>query len=311
MELTTAAAQSILGIAPIEVELIQRENDMWTLTAGSEVFYLKAHTKDWYGGVPSGKVVNHEVSAYRILADLELATPEIVTYSTTCDNPLGWPYFVMRQLDGVSLTSAPSPEALRAVGAYLATMHAATFEHPGPFIDGPPAAALDPDVWQHWICRFERKLAKLFSTWSEDLHHPAMDELTRLFADTLPALRASYEPPRFVHGDCHAEQFFVVVDRVTGVVDMEIASAGSHLEDFLKFGINMAGNRCGFAWWEPFFDGYGAEPDFDLVRLIFAGAHHINFTCGDHPWPGSRAQIMQHILNSGDWSELFDLTRIG
>ena len=43
-------------------------------------------------------------------------------------------------------------------------------------------------------------------------------------------LRSSYEPPRFVHGDCHANAFFLVEEaglwRVTGTVDMEVASAG-------------------------------------------------------------------------------------
>lgn len=311
LTLTSQAAATILGRSSVDVELLHRENDMWRLTAGGDVFFLKSHTKDWYAGRPTGPVVNHEVSAYRMLAELGLPTPEIVAVSADVDNPLGWPFFVMRALDGVSLTSAPTSAGLRAAGAYLARMHAATYAYAGPFVDGPPSGPLADDVWQHWICRFERRLAKLIEVWSDDIGHRSMDALTRLFADTLPTLRASYDPPRFVHGDCHAEQFFVRDGEVTGVVDMEIASAGSPLEDFLKFGINMAGQRCGFAWWEPFFAGYGAEPEFDLIRLIYAGAHHINFTCGDHPWPGTREQILTHILDASDWSELFDLTRIG
>ena len=43
-------------------------------------------------------------------------------------------------------------------------------------------------------------------------------------------LRSSYDPPRFVHGDCHANAFFLVEEegswRVTGTVDMEVASSG-------------------------------------------------------------------------------------
>lgn len=91
MELTTAAAQSILGHDDVEVALIRRANDMWRLTAGDDAFYLKAHTKDWYGGRADNTVVRREVSAYRWLADQGLPTPEIVAVSTDSDNPLGWP----------------------------------------------------------------------------------------------------------------------------------------------------------------------------------------------------------------------------
>jgi hypothetical protein len=56
------------------------------------------------------------------------------------------------------------------------------------------------------------------------------------------------------------------------------------------------------------FEGYGREPDFDLIRLLLIGHAQINFTClGDRSWPGTRADILRHILSSRTWDELFDL----
>ncbi|GAB3417237.1 hypothetical protein GCM10027569_41140 [Flindersiella endophytica] len=232
-----------------------------------------------------------------------------------------------RELEGEALTdliprlpAAEAAAALRAAGDYLGRMHTLTFDHPGYLLDGPPAGPPDPDRWQHGIWRLERLLNQAFSLWAEDskLVDPAtMDVVSGLLVDQLPALRAAYQPPRFAHGDCHASQFFLACKenhwRVTGVVDLEVASAGSPLEDLLAFTIELAG-RLGarpLRWWEPFFEGYARPVDFDLLRFRLLGVHHVNYTChGENSWPGTRADIVRHLTSARTWTELFDLERI-
>lgn len=330
LSLTPEQAAALLPSLPagdVKVEFLRPENHGWRITAGGDAFFLKAHTKPWYGGQPSPQVVRHELTAHRLLREAGLATPEVVGSSLSCDNPLGWPYFVTRALEGDALTDLlprlPQPaadSALRTVGEYLARMHALTYDHPGYFVDGPPSAPPDPNRWQHPIWRPERLLNETFALWSEDskLVGPAtMDAVSGLLAAQLEALRASYQPPRYVHGDCHASQFFLARGpggwRVTGVVDLEVASAGSPLSDFLKLTIELAG-RFGarpLRWWEPLFDGYGTPVDFDLIRLCLLAAGHINYTChGPNSWPGTRADIVRHLTSSRTWTELFDLERL-
>jgi aminoglycoside phosphotransferase (APT) family kinase protein len=329
LSLTPVQAAELLpfSVRDVNVEFLRPENHSWRIVADGHAFYVKAHTKDWYGGQPSPRVVQHEATAHRLLREAGLPAAEVAGFSLSCDNALGWPYMLTRELEGEALTdllprlgSADAEAVMRVVGEHLAAMHAITFDHPGPLVDGPPSGPPDPGQWQHWIWRLERLLTHAFKVWTEDASAvgPAtMDAVSGLLADQLPALRASYEPPRFVHGDCHASQFFLAGKggswHVTGVVDMEIASAGSPLEDFLKFGIEMAG-RFGvrpLRWWEPLFDGYGTPVDLDLLRLRLLSVGHLNYAChGPNSWPGTRADIVRHLASARTWDELFDLERI-
>ncbi|WP_460523680.1 phosphotransferase family protein [Flindersiella endophytica] len=329
LSLTPAQAAELLPFAVhhVNVEFLRRENHSWRITADGEAFYVKAHTKPWYHGQPSPQAVRREATAHRLLAEAGLPTPEVVGSSSSCANPLGWPYLLTRELEGEALTDLlprlPRPEAeaaLHAVGEHLAAMHGITFEYPGPLTDGPPSGPPDPGQWQHWICRVERMLTHAYTVWAEDatLVSPAtMDGVSGLLANQLPALAASYEPARFVHGDCHASQFFLARKenqwQVTGVVDLEIASAGSPLEDFLKLGIELAGcfGVRPLRWWEPLFDGYGSPPDVDLLRLRLLTVGHLNYAChGENSWPGTRAGIVRHLTTARTWTNLFDLERI-
>ncbi len=310
----------------VHVELIATGNHTWRIAAADETFYAKAHTKSWYGGKPVGDVVRHEVTAHRLLRERGLPTPEIVDASLTCNNPLKWPFMLTRALDGSALTDLlprlardDANAALRQVGAHLSQMHSITFDHPGYLVDGPPAGPPDPHQWQHGIWRFERYLTHAISSWADledDLDLPTMDAVAGLAADKMADLRDTYEPPRFVHGDCHASQIFLTRGdgswQVSGVLDMEVASAGSPLSDFLKLVIEMAG-RFGASqrWWEPLLDGYGQPVDLDLIRLALTAADHINYTClGAHAWPGTRPQIVRHLVRAQNWSELVDLSQI-
>lgn len=312
----------------VQVDLIATGNHTWRVAAGGEIFYVKVHTKSWYGGKPDGNVVRHEITAHRLLHEHGLPTPDVISSSFSCDNPVRWPFMLTRALDGTALTdlmprlaSDDADEALRQVGGHLAQMHSITFDHPGYLVDGPPVGPPDPNKWQHGIWRLERFLTHAIASWAyvkDDLDLPTMDAIAELLADKIADLRASYRPPRFVHGDCHASQFFLTEAeggwQVTGVVDMEVASAGSPLSDFVKLVIELAG-RFGASplrWWEPLLDGYGKPVDFDLVRLALTAADHINYTClGPHAWPGTRAEIVRHLVRARSWSELVDLSLIG
>lgn len=324
--------EHVAGLLPVaardvHVELIATGNHTWRVVAGGEIFYIKVHTKSWYGGKPVGDVVRHEITAHRLLHEQGLPTPEVVSSSFTCDNPLRWPFMLTRALDGTALTELlprlarhEADDVLRHVGGHLARMHSITFDYPGYLVDGPPVAPPDPNRWQHDIWRFERFLSHAISSWAEvqdDLDLATGDALAVLVADKMADLRASYQPPRFVHGDCHANQFFLAKTdsgwRVSGVVDLEVASAGSAVSDFLKLVIEMAG-RFGagpLRWWEPLLHGYGRPVDFDLLRLVLTAAGHINYTClGAHRWPGTRAEIVRHLVRARNWSELVDLSGI-
>lgn len=139
-----------------------------------------------------------------------------------------------------------------------------------------------------------------------------MDGLSRLIVGAMDVARAAFEPPTFTHGDCHANGFFLDHDdaglwSTTGVLDLEVASAGCPAFDINKLVIELAGRMAGtgYRWWIPLFDGYGDEPDFDLTRLLLAGASHINYTChGQHAWPGTRADILNRIVTAADWDFL-------
>ena len=124
-------------------------------------------------------------------------------------------------------------------------------------------------------------------------------------------LKSCYEPPRFVHGDCHANAFFLVKEggawRVTGTVDMEVASAGDVGEDLMKLCIELATVLpASGRWWDALFDGYGSEPEFELLKLRLLGATPADFAWTGR-WPESWDAIVRHITGAGSWYELFDL----
>jgi aminoglycoside phosphotransferase (APT) family kinase protein len=143
-----------------------------------------------------------------------------------------------------------------------------------------------------------------------------MTQIDEFYERYMPALAEAYQPPRFTHGDCHASQFFLYQAdeewRVSGVVDMEVSSGGDCGADLVKFCLEMAGTfPAATRWWDAFFEGYGGAPSLDLLKLRFLAAHHINFVCyGDQSWPGTREEIVRHILKAENWETLFDMTQI-
>ncbi len=316
---SAAVAAELVGVDGVAVRFLRAGNHTWRIAGAGGVWYLKAHTKDWYGGdaVEAGLAVRHEVSGHRILAAAGLRTPRVVRASESCENALGWPYLLTAEAGGTSLVELlptrrrdEADDVLQEVGRHLAGMHAIRFEHPGYLIDGAPVDG----EYQHPCWRFERFLVGAIGTWAEDrtrVEPRVMDRLAGLLADSLDAVRRAFEAPRFTHGDCHANGFFLertaVGWSVSGVLDLEVSSAGCPLFDFTKLFIELAGQQrgSGYRWWEPLFDGYGDVPDLNVIRLLLASSNHINFTClGDHSWPGSRTTILERIVNADSWESL-------
>jgi aminoglycoside phosphotransferase (APT) family kinase protein len=124
-------------------------------------------------------------------------------------------------------------------------------------------------------------------------------------------LAGAYRPPRFTHGDCHAHQFFVVHEesgwRVTGVVDMEVSSAGDCVEDLMKFSIELAQSLEFYTrWWEALFAGYGGAPDFDAFRLRLLGAAPLEYgPSGKWVQTNNREAMVLRLLQAPDWPSLF------
>jgi aminoglycoside phosphotransferase len=314
----------LAGIAgPARATLIQRHNHVYRVTVGREVFFLKTFTKDWYGDdVPgTGYCVAHEADAWAVLARHGLAVPEVLLACRDTTNPLGRPCLLTRALPGTSLTTllvqaneATFRRLLETTGAYLHRIHAITFAYPGYIVGDGPSAPPDAGAWQHpiWSAAATQRAALAMLERDRARLSPTLTAaLARLFAGMDTALAAAFTPPRFAHGDCHAGGFFLAPAAggwaVTGVVDMEVASAGDAGADLLKLALELAARfPAQTHWWEPLFAGYGQEPDFAGFQLRLLGRDETEFRAhGPDAWPGSRAAVLRSILAARDWRELF------
>ncbi len=213
--------------------------------------------------------------------------PEVLLVASDTVNTFGRPFILTRGLTGAPLTQllgqvteAQQRQLLLATGDYLRRMHAITFTYPGYLMTtGGPATPPTQEEWQHrsWTpgARKWNALA-LLATRGSELTPELGDRLRGLFESMAETLEASCVTPGFVHGDCHAHQFFVEMSgaepKVTGVVDMEVASAGDPIEDVLKFSLEVATILpARTRWWQALFDGYDQESDYALSRLRMLG----------------------------------------
>jgi Ser/Thr protein kinase RdoA (MazF antagonist) len=308
---------------PGHAVLLKRRNHVWRLTAANDVFFVKVYTKDWYGGdiAGTGGCVEHEVAAWRVLQTHGIAVPDVVAEARTCENPLGRPFLMTRRLRGTSLTTllraadaSQFAALLETSGAFLRRVHAIPFERAGYIMDAGPWTPSAPDGWQHWLWSARETQRDALATLAADrarLSPRLYDELAARFMTMETTLAAAWQPPRFTHGDCHAEQFFLYQEaaawHVSGFVDLEVASAGDCIGDLLKFAIEMMVHfPPATRWWQPFFAGYGGAPDFEPFRLRLLGLHETNFTAhGVQLWPATREQAQQQFLAARDWADLF------
>lgn len=313
----------VSATGPIGTELVHRHNHVWRLTCAAGTFFLKVYTKNWYAayGASHAFPVKHEAGAWRCLRTHGLSTPEVVVAEIGTANPLGRPFLLTRELEGRPLTEFlrqdhASNAPLRAVGDYLRRMHSVTFQLPG-YVSSEegPTRPRRPGAWQHrcWTAEARERLARdTLEAEAAGLSADVRVKLDRVIASVGDRLRPSYEPPRFVHGDCHANTFFLVEEegswRVTGTVDMEVASAGDAGEDLMKLCIELATVLpASSRWWDALFDGYDAEPDFEPLKLRLLGATPADFAWTGG-WPESWDAVVRHVLDARSWRELFDLS---
>ncbi|GHO89394.1 phosphotransferase family protein [Dictyobacter formicarum] len=326
-QLTQLQAQGITHLAglhePVTVTLIKEYNHVYRIECQQGIFFLKMHTKDWYPpeDVETGFSVRHEQSAWSVLASHGLATPDVLLAWNTRKNPLGLPFLLTRKLPGRSLVEMLKhyqddklqwDELLSTTGEYLQQMHRITFRFPGYIVDNKPDGPLDDTKWQHpiWSAR-QRQMTALAQLQQEQskLSQQTTKQLQILFSTLKEVLEAEYQPPRFTHGDCHAHQFYLHQNEVekwmvSGCVDMEVASAGDSLQDLVKIAIEMVREFTGRDWWTPLFTGYGKEPNFDTFRLRLLCAGENEFQ-----WSGTRLEVLNHLLQASNWSELFTFNR--
>ncbi len=324
--LSARQASHVLGgvgvSGPIGIELVHERNHVWRLVGEAGSFFLKTYTKSWYAahGDSHAFPVAHEAGAWRCLEAHGLLTPEVVAEETGTSNPLGRPYLLTRELAGKALGTvlrqghAAGPP-LGAVGDYLRRMHTIEFAFPGyvSSVQG-PTSPRQTGKWQHrcWTVESRQNHARdTLEAEAAKLSEDVRARLDRAIATMPDRLGSCFEPPRFVHGDCHANSFFLVEDgdnwQVTGPLDLEVASAGDAGEDLAKLCVELAAllPACDH-WWEALFDGYGATPEFDLIKLRLLGAEPSEFAWIDG-WPGCWNDVVQRILNARSWKQLFDL----
>jgi aminoglycoside phosphotransferase len=323
IEQAQAIAQLMGRHSVRQVSEVTRYNHVWRLHCGGDEYYLKCYTKDWYGDdVPRTEYcVRHERDAYALLARHGLPTVEVTLARPDCDNPLERPFLVTRGLPGLSLNQLLAQadhhefqRLLECVGYHLRRMHEITFVYPGYITVDGPTAPPSSNEWQHpvWsaavcqrdsLARLERERTRL---------SPALaNQLETRFSTLAEQLAPAYSPLRFVQANMHSHQFFLEREgngwRVTGVLDMEVASAGDAYFDLVAFALEMAAfHPPNTRWWEPFFHGYGKEPEFDLFRMHMLTFGEESFKCFGPPyWQGTRQEILARLLAAQKWEALF------
>lgn len=298
----------------ITVDQVHEHNHVYRLSSGNQAAYLKTYTKDWYGAdvAATAGCVEHEVSAWRLLADHGLPAPTVLLAAQDCLNPLERPFVVTSELPGVPLTDAVTgdqyAEVLQALGVYLRNMHAITFDKPGYIMaHGPQSGA--PGGWQHSIWRidaWQRNVLAGLEYEAAELPTDIYRQLRTEFEQAESVLGSAYLPPRFTHGDCWARQFFVVENHswsVSGVVDLEVSSAGDAESDFVHLFLELALLLPPeLRWWEAVFAGYGREIDRSAFRLRLLGTSEAEFI--GVGWNGPRVKGFARLLAADNWNDL-------
>ena len=88
---------------------------------------------------------------------------------------------------------------------------------------------------------------------------------------------------------------------------MEVSSSGDCIEDILKFSLEMAqAFSHETRWWEPLFDRYGREPDFENFKLRLLGVENAELgRSGQWIKGGIRDAVLLRFMNAPTWESLF------
>ena len=196
----------------------------------------------------------------------------------------------------------------------MGRMHAIQFAFPGYIVDDGPVAPPDENSWQHSSWSAKKTQQEALATLEADrprLSTELVAQLHALFLNLSESMTEAFHPPHFVQVNCHANQYYLAQGEdswyVSGCLDMEVASAGCTLYDLAGFSIEMAAFfPSSTRWWQPFFRGYGREPDFKALKLLMLSFHEIAFKIyGDTRWIGTRQAILSRLLAASNWYELF------
>jgi Ser/Thr protein kinase RdoA (MazF antagonist) len=330
-------ARSVLELAGLSLgpdPRLRREasgNTVWRIDTGDSTLFLKIPTKDLDAAADSVAVaaakVTCEQSGSACLRRHGLPGPVVLAAGTDSANPVGRPYLLTRQVAGDSFTSIvpvaagrESLDTLEAVGEFLARVHGIEFPRAGYLTtaEGPgelpsvlaPRGSHSPQL-AHAEAIEDLDQARSFL----DAH--LLSELESRFSGIAEELGDEYRTPSFVIGSFHPNHAFLARSRgrweVSGCVDLEVASAGSVLEDLTTIAVGLMVRFSPDApWWEPLFCGYGSEPSLERMRLALLSCATYCFG-GDPPSavPRRLAQTYRAMLSASSWAELFDSHRTG
>jgi hypothetical protein len=90
--------QAVAAAGDVNLKLIKQGNDVYRIDGGSQTFFLKTFTKDWYGDDAARTEFNvrHERAAWDILKQHGLPAPDFMLVDTTCTNLVGLPFIFTR-----------------------------------------------------------------------------------------------------------------------------------------------------------------------------------------------------------------------
>ncbi len=322
ISLSEPQAQALLRSIAIEgsvtITTIHEYNHVYRIECANEILFLKLFTKSWYVTPDeSSASVEHERSAWHILASHGITAPDVLIANQKHDNLLGMPFILTRKIQGEALDlllrQVPQQEIsalLYTVGRYLRSMHAIPFAYPGYLTGDGPTQPPNENEWQFGIWtaqQCQEEIRVWIASIRPTLSDAVAQRLEQRIATIAQELASEYDPLHFVHGDCHLEQFFLQKDDdqwcVNGVVDMEVASSGASAADIVYVCRELAqALPAHIRWWESLFEGYGSVPDFERFRLRLLNCW---YPYGSNIWPGSGDNGFSHLLNAINWDELF------
>lgn len=309
------------GVA--QVRHMESGNDVFRLDVRVDSFFLKIPTKDlapWPDPLDGASVkVRRECFAFNRLREHGIASVEVVGSELDRDNPIGHPYLLTRQIEGIPFTDvvpAGAPDLwrrpLEAVGEYLAAVHRIELETPGYLglsadrdSPEPPGASHHPEAAQAYAMR---DLDEARPDLSPDL----VASLEKRFGEIATSIAGEYQPPRFVIGGFHPNHPFLEGSDedwcVTGCVDLEGASGGSVFDDLATFAVGMMSRfEAGIPWWQSLFEGYGAEPSLERFRTELLSSCSYWFGASGRT---ERLEVTYRALLEADsWATLFGAHR--
>jgi hypothetical protein len=298
-------------------EVLRLETEPGTL------YYLKCPTKDleaWPTALHgAAEKVARERAAAECLRRWGLPAPEVVAADVGWENAIGRPYLLTRRVAGRPFTTVVPRRTrqgwkgpLRAVGAFLAAVHRIEFRAAGyvTTADGPlgPTAPA-PLLPSHAAGAAQGAALRDLAQARPFLHPSLAAKLAARFGALATSIEGDYHPPRLLIGGFHPNHPFLArVDgrwSVVGLVDLETTSGGRTVDDLVTFAVGMMFRfDRDVSWWEPLFEGYGAEPALEVFRdELLASCCY---------WFGASSNLgatYEALLAAGSWATLFDVHR--